>query len=695
MGHRCGAGCKRKTGERCDTCRIGGTITIDTPNVHGKQATAQEIGAAVDMYFDGLSYRRTAENIGDYFDHPTNASTVYRWVKEQTAKAKDVVEETKVDTGPEWVADELQVRLGGEKYWIFNVMDSKTRFVLAAYLSRERTTRAAAAALSLARERAANAPEEIKTDGLTSYQQGVKTAFPLHPVKHVVSQGIRAEINNNLSERLQGTFRDRDKTLRGLKQVDSGQTYLDGLVLNYNYFRPHQSLDGEKPAERAGVDIPFSSWRDVAGQDKTQRAPVSPVAIQFRENAAPEHGYMYRAADDDGGLYWTQNIAEARYYADNPGFGGGYLWRRPGPTPSKIIRIDHVQDLVPYTSRPDKLDPVYGNSYVFDALENLPEITERLREGGWEWVQYPDPLSEHPDAQTLAYIGVAPQQQSELMERVSGTYHPPLPSLDRRLGIAPAPLEEQNVASEGLQEVLRLRTVAKSKNADWTVSSEKTPELWSKSDSKLSVKGIDAIRDYLEGAPANATSDPPVMHVAALDRYREGGKWYAHGPEPPNEVVDIDKVLSLLDTIEAGRADDIPPIVLLNETLAITGSHRLAASEIAKEYGYPGVREVMLDDLDIPAAEKERIRELVEEARDYDYAQSVLDEGGGVDVPPTTDVGGPIAPSESHLEAVASGPDAARLRRILVGDYVIKEHQGETMTDAAIIKRARDAGYIK
>ena len=96
----------------------------------------------------------------------------------------------------------------------------------------------------------------VKTDGLASYQQGIKTAFPVKPVKpvkHIVSKGIRATINNNLSERLQGTLRDRDKTLRGLKSKESGQQYLDGLVLNYNYFRPHQALNGKRPAERAGA----------------------------------------------------------------------------------------------------------------------------------------------------------------------------------------------------------------------------------------------------------------------------------------------------------------------------------------------------------------------------------------------------------------------------------------------------------
>ena len=120
--------------------------------------------------------------IGEHFDRLTNATTVYRWVKGQTTRAKEVIEEHKLDTGPEWVADELQVRVSGEKYWLFNVMDAKSRAVLSAYLSKERTTRAAATALALARERSANPPTTVKTDGLTSYPGGVARAFPVYEV---------------------------------------------------------------------------------------------------------------------------------------------------------------------------------------------------------------------------------------------------------------------------------------------------------------------------------------------------------------------------------------------------------------------------------------------------------------------------------------------------------------------------------
>ena len=271
MGHLCGTTCKRKVGEGCDTCRTSGKGRKSSINKggrpHGSLSVEPRImGAAVDMYFDGLSYRRVAENVGEYFDEPTNPTTVYRWVTRLSLKAKDMIEDTGTlaHTGDEWVADEMQVTVAGRKYWLFNVMDSDSRYVLAAYLSPERTARAAATTLALARERSANAPKTIKTDGLRSYREAVKTAFPTHPVKHVVSQGIRAEINNNLSERLQGTFRDRDKTLRAMKGQETGQAYINGLVINYNNFRPHEGLDGRTPAKAADAELPVSSWLETA-----------------------------------------------------------------------------------------------------------------------------------------------------------------------------------------------------------------------------------------------------------------------------------------------------------------------------------------------------------------------------------------------------------------------------------------------
>ena len=83
-------------------------------------------------------------------------------------------------------------------------------------------------------------------------------------VEHIQSEGMHSEFNNNLSERLQGTFRDRAKVMRGLQSLGSGQRFLDGWVINYNLFRPHEGLRGRTPAQAAKVHPPFKEWGDLA-----------------------------------------------------------------------------------------------------------------------------------------------------------------------------------------------------------------------------------------------------------------------------------------------------------------------------------------------------------------------------------------------------------------------------------------------
>ena len=102
----------------------------------------------MDLYFNGLSYRRIAGNMEQYFGQETGSTSVYRCGRELMEKADSVVKPMKVATGGVCVADKVAVNVGGKKYWLFNVMDSDTRFVLAAYLSPARTTRAAATALA-------------------------------------------------------------------------------------------------------------------------------------------------------------------------------------------------------------------------------------------------------------------------------------------------------------------------------------------------------------------------------------------------------------------------------------------------------------------------------------------------------------------------------------------------------------------
>jgi hypothetical protein len=50
-----------------------------------------------------------------------------------------------------------------------------------------------------------------------------------------------------------GEVRDREKVMRGLKRADT--PILTGLQMYHNFVRPHEVLNGDTPAERAGIKV--------------------------------------------------------------------------------------------------------------------------------------------------------------------------------------------------------------------------------------------------------------------------------------------------------------------------------------------------------------------------------------------------------------------------------------------------------
>ena len=244
---------------KCNGCR---KQFRDTGATNGHKMPADHIGAAIQDYYAGKSYKQIAETMALEYDIPEpSKATIYEWVRDYSEKAVEQMKGQKAQIGQEWVADEMMVDVGGSKAWLWNVMDGRSRYVLACHLSRERDGRAAATVMRKALEAADKPPEAFFSDKLRSYLPALREVLP--DTKHFQSEGLDADINNNLSERLQGTYRDRIKTLRGLDSLETGQRYLDGWTLNYNLFRKHHSLRNQTPASRAKVKPPFAEWADV------------------------------------------------------------------------------------------------------------------------------------------------------------------------------------------------------------------------------------------------------------------------------------------------------------------------------------------------------------------------------------------------------------------------------------------------
>lgn len=246
----------------CKTCKKKFTANNAMP---GRRLPPEQVGAAVSMFYGGLSLREIRRSFEHIFDFLPSTATIYEWVTDYSVLAQDRLSGLKPQVGDTWVADESVIKVGGKKYWNWNVMDADTRFLLAVRLSPTRGTRDAEVVMREALQIAGKPPKRIVTDKLSSYIDGIERVFGADS-SHIRG-GIRAEVDNNLSERLQGTIRQREKVMRGLKSQETAQLFMDGWALYYNFFKPHEALKGKPPALAAKIQTPLTDWEDIARLD--------------------------------------------------------------------------------------------------------------------------------------------------------------------------------------------------------------------------------------------------------------------------------------------------------------------------------------------------------------------------------------------------------------------------------------------
>jgi transposase-like protein len=241
------------------------------------------VGDAIAAYYDGLSYRDIQRRVETNHGFTPSTATLYEWVRDYTIKATKLTDDFKANTGGTWVADEMVVKIDGKNVWLWNVMDAKTRYLLATHLSETRTIKDAETVFRSAKRRATHPPKRIITDGLAAYSDGIERTFGAE-TRHEVSLGIRShELNNNLAERLNGTIRERTKVMRGMETKRTAELVMDGFRLHYNHMKPHHGLRGRVPARAAGLRLVFKNWVEVASlQDTTIQPKAALKSAAFK-----------------------------------------------------------------------------------------------------------------------------------------------------------------------------------------------------------------------------------------------------------------------------------------------------------------------------------------------------------------------------------------------------------------------------
>ena len=235
------------------------------------------IVSALNLYFDGLSLRKTQRNLKQIFGEKVSQVTILNWIKKYSKVVKEFVMTLTPQLSGLWHEDETVLKCEGRNIWFWEMIDEDTRFLVASHISGTRTLEDTIAIFKKGYEQSKVRPRAVFVDGSHVYHRAFNKVFwtmrkATRP-ELVRRVGIRTRETNNIVERLHGTLKDRTKPMRGLKAFESTKSILEGYTIHYNYVRPHQSLNGQTPAQAARMQAP-NNWKNLIEQATKHEAEL-------------------------------------------------------------------------------------------------------------------------------------------------------------------------------------------------------------------------------------------------------------------------------------------------------------------------------------------------------------------------------------------------------------------------------------
>jgi putative transposase len=254
--------------------RSGGMPTAASPTpvasvkparIHKMKTPAKLIASAMGMYYGGMSLDAIQQQFRQDHDLDMSESNYWNWVKRFTKSAMKKCKDFKPEVGDTWVADETYMKIGDRTVYFWDIIDSKTNYLLASYVSFNRGTRDARMLMRLARVKAGKYPKVVITDKLNSYISGVGDEYAQKtehrrggPFDFKVTGESTAEI-----ERFHKTLEQRTEVFQKYNDIETIKLLTGGWLINYNFFKQNEGCGNVPPAQAMSDIVPFKDWNDV------------------------------------------------------------------------------------------------------------------------------------------------------------------------------------------------------------------------------------------------------------------------------------------------------------------------------------------------------------------------------------------------------------------------------------------------
>jgi len=263
----CGAGGVVKYGSYkgvqrywCKVCQR--KFKADDALFHMKVAP-EFISSALELYYTGSSIDDICQHFKNSKGYHPSKSVIFGWVDKYTDLAVDHFSKYKPQVGDVWECDETVLKLDkNKKVWFWDIIDTKTRYLIASRVSNTRTTADAQKLMEKARRITGITPRKVITDKLYAYWDGIELVFGAD-TEHVQASPFTKGESTAKIERWHSTLKERTKVMKAFRNIDTLIQFTDGFQVYYNYLKPHHSLRGKTPAEVAKVDYDVKNWIDI------------------------------------------------------------------------------------------------------------------------------------------------------------------------------------------------------------------------------------------------------------------------------------------------------------------------------------------------------------------------------------------------------------------------------------------------
>ena len=231
-------------------CKECGRKFVHNGALPGMKTPLGQIESAMKMYYQGGSISSIRKQLDRDFGYYPSDSTLYGWISRFKGLTTGKTNGEVPRVGDVWAIN--AVRPQGKKYWIMDVLDAKTLFLLAIEITNRNNAAAIRHVIESSAEVARKAPEKIvncsrdENDSLDLTLDSDSREIEVVPFDR--------ERDVNLEKSWQSIHRIIKRIVRG-KNRGSTQLIVSGWINYYNFVRHNEALGGRTPAEACGVGL--------------------------------------------------------------------------------------------------------------------------------------------------------------------------------------------------------------------------------------------------------------------------------------------------------------------------------------------------------------------------------------------------------------------------------------------------------